>query len=256
MREIHEVALAIKSVSKRFGDLLVLDEVSLTVEDQEFLCLVGPSGCGKTSLLRLVANLEPLSSGQIVLNGKQVQEMGAGIGFVFQEYGLFPWRTVKSNIEFGLEIKGVDKVARDGIVQRYLDLVGLTGFEDYYPKHLSGGMKQRVALARELAHGPQIILMDEPFAALDALTRNAMQSELLRIWEAMRKTVLFVTHNVDEAVFLADRIAVMSRRPSRIIKVIHITLPRPRGRTSPEVNRIRNLILSLLAEETEMAPGA
>ncbi len=249
------MGLAIKAVSKQFGDLLVFQDLSLTVEDQEFLCLVGPSGCGKTSLLRLVANLEPMSSGQILLDGKPLHEMRNGIGFVFQEYGLFPWRTVKSNIQFGLEIKGVEKAARDEIVQRYVNLIGLSGFEDYYPKQLSGGMRQRVALARELAHGPEIILMDEPFGALDALTRNAMQIELLRIWEAMRKTVLFVTHNVDEAVFLADRIAVMSRRPSRILEVIPVTLPRPRSRTSPEVNRVRDLVLSLLAEETNMPLG-
>jgi len=249
------MALAIEAVTRRFGDLLVFEDLSLTVEAQEFVCLVGPSGCGKTSLLRLVASLEPISGGQILLNGKPVHEMGDGIGFVFQEYGLFPWRTVKSNIEFGLEVKAVDKGARGEIVQRYVDLVGLTGFEDYYPKQLSGGMKQRVALARELAHGPQILLMDEPFAALDALTRNAMQTELLRIWEVMRKTVLFVTHNVDEAVFLADRIAVMSRCPSRIIEIIPVTLPRPRGRTSPDVNRIRDLILSILAEETKTPLG-
>ncbi|MFQ5886351.1 MAG: ABC transporter ATP-binding protein [Anaerolineae bacterium] len=249
------MALAIKAVTKRFGDLLVFEDLSLTVGDREFLCLIGPSGCGKTTLLRLVANLEPMTSGQILLNGKPIHEVGDAIGFVFQEYALFPWRTVKSNIEFGLEIKGGDKGGRDEAVQRYVDLVGLTGFEDYYPKQLSGGMKQRVALARELAHGPRIILMDEPFAALDALTRNAMQTELLRIWWKMRKTVLFVTHNVDEAVFLADRVAVMSCRPSRIIKSVPVTLPRPRSRTSPEVNRIRDLILSLLAAETKMPLG-
>ncbi|MDI6902847.1 MAG: ABC transporter ATP-binding protein [Methanocellales archaeon] len=243
------MALTVQRLTKKFGELAALEDVSFSVEDGEFLCVIGPSGCGKTTLLRIIAGLMPPTDGDVILDSKKIQGPGRDRGFVFQEYVLFPWRSVEKNIEFGLELRGVNKEERAELVRRYVDMVKLRGFEDVYPKELSGGMQQRVAIARALVNDPKIILMDEPFGALDAQTRNLMQEELLRIWEKAGKTIVFVTHNVDEAVFLADRIVVLTARPAKVKQIVNVAIPRPRNRTEEKVNRIRNIILQLLEAE-------
>lgn len=246
--------LKLTRVSKEFDGVLALDQVSLEVEEGVFLYLVGPNRCGKTTLLRLIAGLDRPTGGEIWVNGRRVKEPGPDRGFVFQEYVLFPWRTVAQNIAFGLELKGLKRREQQRVVQHYLELIGLTGYADYYPASLSGGSKQLVAIGRALANDPHIILMDEPFASLDAQTRNHMQERLLDIWQRERKTILFVTHNVDEAVFLADRIAVMSPRPGRIVETVSVELPRPRVRTGGEFNSLREHILGLLTQEIQIEP--
>lgn len=228
----------------------VLDNVSVEIKEREFVCLLGPSGCGKTTLLRITAGLESLDSGQIFLNNMPIVGPDPKRGMVFQQYSLFPWRTIIDNITFGLEMQG--KETREQLRQKvgkYIDLVGLEQFKDSYPYELSGGMQQRAAIARALANDPEILLMDEPFGALDAQTRNTLQMELLKIWHHKNITLLFVTHSVDEAVFLADRIIIMTARPGRIKEVIEIDLPHPRIRTSPEVNSLRDRVLRLLQNE-------
>ena len=219
----------ITGLSKWFGELEALRGIDVAVEQGEFIAVVGPSGCGKTTFLRMVAGLEPASSGTILIDGQPLRGPGNNRGFVFQNDSLLPWRTVLANALIGPEVAG--KVG-DRERQRTLDLlklVGLGGFENYYPRQLSGGMRQRVNLARALAIDPDVLLMDEPFASLDAQTREIMQTELLRIWEQGRKTVLFVTHQIDEAVFLSDRVLVFARRPGRLQENIEINLPRPRS---------------------------
>jgi NitT/TauT family transport system ATP-binding protein len=200
--------------------VLALDEVSLEVGEREFVALLGPSGCGKSTLLYLIGGFLPTVNGQILIDGKPVAGPGPDRGIVFQHFALFPWKTVRANILYGLERQGLPRAEREQRAQAYVDLVGLKGFEDSYPSQLSGGMKQRTALARTLAFDPKILLMDEPFGALDAQTRSLMQAELLRIWQQTPKTVIFVTHDVQEAVYLADRVAVMSARPGRIKAVV------------------------------------
>src|ERR1700754_4646127 len=221
--------LEVEHLHKWFGSLEALRGIDIAVESGEFIGVVGPSGCGKTTFLRIVAGLEPATSGTILIDGLPLAGPGNNRGFVFQNDSLLPWRTVLANALIGPEVAG--KVG-DKERQRTLDLlklVGLGGFENYYPRQLSGGMRQRVNLARALAIDPDVLLMDEPFASLDAQTREIMQTELLRIWEQGRKTVLFVTHQIDEAVFLADRVLVFARRPGRLQEDVKIDLPRPRG---------------------------
>jgi NitT/TauT family transport system ATP-binding protein len=227
--------------------LTALDHISLEVADKEFVCILGPSGCGKTTLLRLIAGLTTARTGSIVLDGDEMQGPSPKIGFVFQEYSLFPWRTVIDNIAFGLEMKGMPKEERYRIAEQYLELVNLTSFKTSYPSELSGGMRQRVAVARALALDPVLLLMDEPFGALDAQTRNMLQTEILDIWEKTKKTIVFITHSVDEAVYLADRIIVLSPRPGRVCKIVPIDLPRPRDRTSVEFATLRRNILDLIS---------
>jgi NitT/TauT family transport system ATP-binding protein len=245
--------LEIKNVSKIFqaegSDMEALRDINLSIKENEFICFIGPSGCGKTTLLRIVAGLDAPTSGAVYLKGDVITGPGPERGMVFQEYSLFPWRTVLDNISFGPELKGVSKEKRYERARMYLRMVGLERFEESYPHELSGGMKQRVAIARALVNDPLALLMDEPFGALDAQTRNVMQSELLRIWNEEKKTIVFVTHSVDEAIYLGDRIVMMSARPGRIKDIINIDLPRPRNRTSPEVNRIRDRVLSDLRSE-------
>jgi NitT/TauT family transport system ATP-binding protein len=200
--------------------VLALDDVSLDVREREFVALLGPSGCGKSTLLYLIGGFLPVETGRILIDGKPVAGPGPDRGIVFQHFALFPWKTVRANILYGLERAGLPREEREQRAQRYIDLVGLKGFEDSYPSQLSGGMKQRTALARTLAFDPQILLMDEPFGALDAQTRSLMQAELLGIWQRTPKTVIFVTHDVQEAVYLADRVAVMSARPGRIKAIV------------------------------------
>jgi NitT/TauT family transport system ATP-binding protein len=220
-----QAQIAIDNVSHvyrppRGRPVLALEDVTLDVRNREFLALLGPSGCGKSTLLYLIGGFLPIERGAIAVNGKPVAAPGPDRGIVFQHFALFPWKTVRDNILYGLERQGMPKAERLARAQQFVDLVGLSGFEDSYPSQLSGGMKQRTALARTLAFDPSILLMDEPFGALDAQTRHLMQTELLGIWQRTPKTVIFVTHDVQEAVYLADRVAVMSARPGRIKAIV------------------------------------
>jgi len=227
----------------------VLEDISLEVGDKEFVCILGSSGCGKTTLLRLIAGLDTAESGAILLDGKEMHGTSDKVGMVFQEYSLFPWRTVIDNIAFGLEMQGMKKEERYRVAEKYLNLVNLTQFRASYPAELSGGMRQRVAVARALALDPAVLLMDEPFGALDAQTRNMLQTELLEIWEKTKKTVIFITHSVDEAVFLADRIVVLSPRPGRVCRIFPVDLPRPRDRTGPKFAEVRREVLDLISQK-------
>lgn len=216
--------------SKR-GDIVALENVSFEARAGEFICIIGPSGCGKSTLLQLIAGLDQPTSGKIRINGNPVTGPSAECGFVFQDYALFPWVTVQKNVEFGPKMKRFAKNLRAEIARKYIELTGLQGFEARYPNELSGGMKQRVAIARALANEPQILLMDEPFAAVDSMLRENLQQEILNIWNKTGKTVIFVTHQIDEAIYLADRIIVMTPRPGSILKTVNIDLPRPRERS-------------------------
>ena len=249
------MTLTLRDVSRVFttekGETIeALSNVSLEISDQEFICILGPSGCGKTTLLRIIAGLESASSGTISITGTGITKPSPRMAMIFQEYSLYPWRNVLDNVGLGLELRGVKKTEREVHAQKFLELVGLKGFEHSFPHELSGGMRQRVAVARALAIDPSILLMDEPFGALDAQTRNRMQHELLDIWEKTKKTVLFVTHSVDEAVFLADRIVVLTRRPGTVREIITIPQARPRIRTSEEFVRIRRHLLDSINEES------
>lgn len=210
--------------------------------------VLGPSGCGKTTLLRIIAGLESATEGNVCVDGEIITGPSRKMAMIFQDYSLYPWRTVIENIAFGLEIQNINREKREKIAESYLDLVGLREFGKNYPYELSGGMRQRVAVARALAIDPSVLLMDEPFGALDAQTRNMLQIEILKIWEKTQKTVLFVTHSVDEAVFLADRIMVLTSRPGTIKDIVPIDLPRPRDRTSPDFAKIRRYVLGLIDE--------
>jgi len=247
------VQVEIQHVSKRFSHngtaLEVLDDINLTVEHGEFLCLLGPSGCGKSTLVNLIAGLERPDNGQILIDGKAVNGPGVDRVVVFQESALFPWLNVLGNVEFGLRMMGVSKAHRRERAYEYLKLVHLSRFVDAYPHQLSGGMKQRVAIARSLAMDPKILLLDEPFGALDAQTRAVMQQELLELWQATHKTVFFVTHNVREATGLADRIYEISSRPGRIKRMYRVDLPRPRQATDPALLAIQRRILGSLGDE-------
>jgi NitT/TauT family transport system ATP-binding protein len=221
----NQAQIAIEKVSHvyrppRGRPVLALEDVSIEVKPREFLALLGPSGCGKSTLLYLLGGFLPIERGSILVNGKPVAGPGPDRGIVFQHFALFPWKTVRDNILYGLERQNMPREERQARAQAFIDLVGLSGFEDSYPSQLSGGMKQRTALARTLAFDPSILLMDEPFGALDAQTRHLMQSELLSIWQRTPKTVIFVTHDVQEAVYLAERVAVMSARPGRIKAIV------------------------------------
>lgn len=228
------------------SSLLAIENLDLTVRDKEFVCILGPSGCGKTTLLRMIAGLDAAGNGKILLDGEQITGPNPKVGIVFQEYSLFPWRNVLDNVAFGLEMRGIGRDERSRRAEQYLDLVGLSPFAGSYPSELSGGMRQRVAVARALALDPVVLLMDEPFGALDAQTRNMLQYELLGIWEKTKKTIVFITHSVDEAVFLADRIVVLTPRPGRVCETISLELPRPRDRTSVEFAKFRRYVLDLI----------
>jgi NitT/TauT family transport system ATP-binding protein len=235
-----------------------LENVVLDVAKDEFISIVGPSGCGKSTLLYLLGGFLPLENGRIFVDGKPVTKPGPDRGIVFQHFALFPWKTVRQNVLYGLERKKMEAAERNALATKYIDLVKLTGFEDSWPAQLSGGMRQRVAIARTLVTDPDVLLMDEPFGALDAQTRGILQEELLAIWSASRKTVLFVTHDVNEAVLLSDRVVVMSARPGRIKTIVNIELPRPR---TPAVTRSSRFaehcheIWNLVREEAVAASG-
>jgi NitT/TauT family transport system ATP-binding protein len=234
-----------------------LDQINLEVASGEFVVIVGPSGCGKSTLLDLLGGLTQPSSGTILIDGHPIVGPALDRGLVFQQYALFPWRSAIKNVEFGLEAKGVARRERTERAAYFLDMVGLAGFADRYPHELSGGMKQRVAIARSLAYDPGVLLMDEPFAALDAQTRETMQGELLRIWEASGKTIIFITHGIDEAVYLGQRVAVMTSRPGRIKRVVQVPfLDRTQEddlRATPEFARLRHEVWTLLRDETQRA---
>ena len=229
-------------VTKNRQKVPAIASASLLIERNQFVCIVGPSGGGKSTLLNIVAGFEQPTHGKVLVEGKAVNGPHPSRTMVFQEFALFPWLSVRGNISFGLEMKGVDKAARRERVDHYLELVGLTRSAESYPSELSGGMKQRVAIARALAVEPEVLLMDEPFGALDAYTREIMQEELLRIWERERKTVLFVTHSVEEAVILADTVIVMAGRPGTVRNVIDVDLPRPRKNTDPRFVELKGRI--------------
>jgi ABC-type nitrate/sulfonate/bicarbonate transport system ATPase subunit len=251
--------LSVVFTRRRGGTVTAVDRLSLGVRDKEFVSIVGPSGCGKSTLLRIVAGLIRPSGGDVVVDGRPVEGPGAERGMVFQSYTLFPWLTVQGNVEFGLRLRGLAPDERAQLANRYIDLVGLQGAEPAYPKELSGGMQQRVAIARALANDPAILLMDEPFGALDAQTRSVMQELLLRVWEQTHKTVLFVTHDIDEAVLLSDRVYVMTARPGQIKAEVKITLPRPRDVAvidTPAFIALRQRIHGLIREEIQLVVGA
>ncbi len=241
------------------GQLVAVEDFDLKVQRGEFVTIVGPSGCGKSTLLSVVDGLIPPSRGEIFINGKTVKEPGHDRALVFQEFALLPWRTVEGNVMLGLELhKKYTPAQMKEIAHHYIQMVGLKGFEKHYPHQLSGGMRQRVGIARALAVNPDILLMDEPFAALDAQTREIMSVELLRIWEQDKKTVLFVTHSIDEAVYLADRIVVMSGRPGRVKEIIPVDLPRPRKlsiKDETQFVHLRRHIWDLLEEEVKREVG-
>ncbi|MFI0859603.1 ABC transporter ATP-binding protein [Streptomyces smyrnaeus] len=243
--------------SLREGELTALDGIDLHVATGEFLVVVGPSGCGKSTLLELLSGLSRPTAGRILLDGEQVTGPGLDRGIVFQQYALLPWRTALGNVEFGLEATSVPRRERAAHAREYLDLVGLAGFTDRHPHELSGGMRQRVAIARSLAYDPDVLLMDEPFAALDAQTRESLQEELLRIWQRTGKTVVFITHGIEEAVYLGQRVAVMTSRPGRIKQVVPIALDAHTTtddlRSSPEFAHYRREIWTLLHDEVTRA---
>ncbi len=249
--------LSIQKVTKKFPrddgkPTVALRDVYLDIEEKEFICIVGASGCGKTTLLRIIAGLETITDGTILLNGVPIDGTDTDRGMVFQEYSLFPWKSVIDNIAFGLEMRGIPKAERRKMAEKYLEIIHLEQFRDAFPHELSGGMRQRVAIARALANEPKVLLMDEPFGALDAQTRNMMQRELLEIWEKTQKTIIFVTHSVDEAVFLADKIVILTPRPGKIEEVIPIDLPRLRDRTAPEFAEVRKYILQKMEESAQI----
>jgi NitT/TauT family transport system ATP-binding protein len=247
------VKIRIEGVSKSFRvdgrDAVALAPVDLEIAERELICLLGPSGCGKSTLLNIVAGFLPPTTGRVLVDGHPVTGPGADRGVVFQEYVLFPWLTVQSNVEFGPVLKGMSSDERRRSASRYLELVGLAGHADKYPAQLSGGMKQRVAIARALANDPSIILMDEPFGALDAQTREVLQDELSRIQRVEHKTILFVTHSIREAVYLADRVVVMTKAPGRVKDVFSIKLPDVRDRFAPEFTRYESDITRVVKEE-------
>jgi len=259
--EVSEAAAGIvaNNVTKVFRDIsrgeeiTALRDFSLTINPKEFIAIVGPSGCGKSTFLNIVAGFEAATAGEVTLNGRAITMPGPDRGIVFQDFALFPWLTVRKNVEFGLRYRRLPRRERKRIAEDLLRLVHLQHFEDRFPRELSGGMKQRVALARVLATAPEILLMDEPFGSLDALTRHAMQGQLLEVWRTRRTTVLLVTHSVDEAIFLADRIVAVSARPGRILEVLAVTEERPRNLASDSSNRLRGTLMELLEKEVGKA---
>jgi len=223
------ITMEVKGLNKQFGDVTALKDINLKIHRREFVCVIGPSGCGKSTLIRILAGLEQASSGQVLLNGESVTKPGPERGMVFQGYTLFPWLTVKKNIMFGLLESGYDKGTAESEAREWINLIGLTKFENSYPHQLSGGMKQRVAIARALANRPKVLLMDEPFGALDAQTRAKMQAYLLEIWKNIDVTVFFITHDLDEAVYLADRILVLKANPGEVQEIVEVPVPQPRS---------------------------
>jgi len=255
--KLRPVILDIQNLTKTFHSHTTLENISLQVHRRELICVVGPSGCGKSTLIRIVAGLETLTSGKLLVDGKPVDGPGSDRGMVFQGYTLFPWLTVKRNVMFGLQVAGESSTIAESEARQWIELVGLSKFEHSYPHELSGGMKQRVAIARALANKPRILLMDEPYGALDPTTRCKMQSYLMQIWRQVDVTILFVTHDLDEAVLLADRIIVLGTNPSRILEIIEVPVPRPRSvaqMLTPEFLATKHRIEELIHGTEEPAP--
>ena len=255
-REERSVKVKIDNVKRIFntrnGEMIALNGVSLDIMENEFICVVGPSGCGKSTLLNIIAGLLEPSSGKIYCDGKEVTGTGTERGVVFQQYALFPWMTVKKNVMFGLNLKGIKGPEAEEIAMKYIKMVQLEDFVNHYPKELSGGMKQRVAIARAYAVNPSVLLMDEPFGALDAQTRTQLQTELLETWEKERKTCFFITHDVDEAIILAQKVIIMSARPGRIKEIVDIDIPYPRTQETkmePRFLELKNHIWSQVYQE-------
>ena len=255
-------AIELRGVSKIFSDpqrgryLLAIDDIALTVETNDFFCLLGPSGCGKSTILNMIAGFDRPTSGDVRVQGSKVERPGSDRGVVFQQPTLMPWLTAWENIAFHLKLKGVPKAERRRRAQAFIELVGLQGFENHHPSELSGGMNQRVGLARALLMNPSVILMDEPFAALDAQTKLEMQEELVTIWQRHLCTVVFVTHSVDEALMLGNKIAVMTQRPGRIRQLLTFDVPRPRDITGSEFNDVKRHVLGMIREEARRRPPA
>ena len=254
--EKRNIKLKIDNVKKiynsRNGEMVALNGVSLDIYENEFICVVGPSGCGKSTLLNIIAGLLEPSSGSVYCDGKEVKGTGTERGVVFQQYALFPWMTVKKNVMFGLGLQGIKGKEAEEIAMKYIKMVQLEDFLDHYPKELSGGMKQRVAIARAYAVNPSVLLMDEPFGALDAQTRTQLQSELLETWEKEQKTCFFITHDVDEAIILAQKVIIMSARPGRIKEVVDVNIPYPRTqetKMAPELQELKNHIWGQVYQE-------
>jgi len=248
--------IKVAGLGKRYGPFEVFKSVDLEVGEREIVALVGPSGCGKTTLLRCIDGLLPVDAGDILVEGERVSEPRPGVAMVFQHFGLFPWKTVEQNVAYGLKLAGASKSELAEKVPYFINLVGLKGFEHIFPYQMSGGMQQRCGLARALALEPTVLLMDEPFAAVDAQTREILQFELLRIWEMRPTTMLFVTHSIEEAVLMGDRVAVLKGRPSRISETIAVDLPRPRTRetlTAPRFAKLREQVWSTLNDEARKA---
>lgn len=244
--------ISIEGVSKSYGSFLALDKVDLQVKKGEFLVLLGASGCGKSTLLNMITGFDAPSTGSISVNGRKVEGIDPHCGMVFQQYALFPWLNVMDNVAFGLKMKGMSRKERYAVAKRYIDMVGLNGFEEHYPKALSGGMRQRVSIARVLANDPDVILLDEPFAALDAMTRQVLQEELLQIYQKSGKTIIFITHSIDEALLLSTRMIILSARPGRIACDIENDLPLPRNaevQLSVRYNELKSQIWNIVQAE-------
>jgi len=251
-RNGEEKMISIQGISKHFGEFQALQSVDIQIEKGEFVVLLGASGCGKSTLLNLIAGFEQPTAGRIDVNGRQVVNVDPHCGMVFQQYALFPWLTVEENVAFGLKMKGIAKAERLDTAHRYIEMVGLKGFERKFPGALSGGMRQRVSIARVLANDPDVILLDEPFAALDAMTRQVLQDELLQIYEKSRKTIVFITHSIDEALLLSSRMLIMSARPGRVVTDIQNDLPMPRNadvQLSPRYNELKSRIWGTVQSE-------
>ena len=246
VRVENEYKVVVKNLTKKFGDLLVLDDLSFHVRKNEFLCIVGPTGCGKTTFLNSLSRLYDVTSGEILINGEAVDLKRHNIAYIFQEYSNMPWLTIRQNVEFGLRIKHMPEDYIKEQTEYFLDMVGLNGFEKSFPIQLSGGMRQRVGIARVYCNEPEVLLMDEPFGHLDAQTRYLMQEELERIWQAEKRTIIFVTNHIEEALYLADRVLVMTNCPATIKQEFKIDLPRPRDYTDPEFLRLRQTITAVV----------
>lgn len=254
--KVTNLQMTFPARGRKTTDIVALKNINLEVKESEFVVIVGPSGCGKSTLINIIGGLEHAVEGEVQIDGKDVTGPGADRGMVFQGYSLFPWLTVLKNVEFGLKMRGVPRKEREQIANEYIRLVGLSGFEDALPKHLSGGMKQRVAIARTLANHPKILLMDEPFGALDAQTRVVMQELLAKISRETQNTILFITHDIDEAILLADRIYVMSRRPGTIREVLTVDLDGERNHemlVNPEFLKMKQKIMDMLWQESQNA---
>ncbi len=254
--ETGQPRIEVRGAGKRYGTLQVFRDVNLSVGEREVLAIIGPSGCGKTTLLRCMDGLIPLDEGDVLMEGSRIDSPREGVSMVFQHFGLFPWKTVFQNVAYGLRLAGASRAQISEKVPKFIELVGLGGFENYYPYQISGGMQQRCGLARALSVEPRVLLMDEPFGAVDAQTREILQFEMLRIWEARPTSMVFVTHSIDEAVLMGDRVIVLKGRPSRVDEIVEVDLPRPRDRATlllPRFAELREHVWGTLMADARQA---